>query len=105
MLITRPRNFSYQLEIENQLIIPTTPQVTIGIIRQNKVLSRWRYLYWNASSSIGDVVVYVRFNEQIDVTGTPQLQLETNQLTLGSNFGTIMDYNSGYSDLSNGIIH
>ena len=56
-----------------------------------------------ASSSAGDIVVYVRFNEQIDVTGTPQLQLKQ-ATALGSNFGTIMDYNSGYSDLSNGVM-
>ena len=57
-----------------------------------------------ASSSAGDIVVYVRFNEQIDVTGTPQLQLKQ-ATALGSNFGTIMDYNSTYSDLSNGVMH
>ena len=56
-----------------------------------------------ASSSAGDIVVYVRFNEQIDVSGTPQLQLKQ-ATALGSNFGTIMDYNSGYSDLSNGVM-
>ena len=55
-----------------------------------------------ASSSAGDIVVYVRFNEQIDVTGTPQLQLKQ-ATALGSNFGTIMDFNSTYSDLSNGV--
>ena len=52
---------------------------------------------------MGDVVVYVRYNEQIDVTGTPQLQLK--QATeLGSTFGTIMSMNSSYCDFSNGII-
>ena len=59
--------------------------------------------FTGVASSSGDIVVYVRFNEQIDVTGTPQLQLK--QATeLGSTFGTIMDYNSGYSDLSNGVM-
>jgi hypothetical protein len=47
--------------------------------------------------------VYVRFNEQVDVTGTPQLQLKQ-ATALGSNFGTIMDFNTTYSDLSNGIV-
>ena len=56
-----------------------------------------------ASSSMGDVVVYVRYNEQIDVTGTPQLQLKQAS-ALGSNFGTIMSMNSSYCDFSNGII-
>ena len=56
-----------------------------------------------ASSDLGDVVAYVYFNEAVNVTGTPQLQL--NQATaLGSNFGTIMDYNASFSDESNGIV-
>ena len=56
-----------------------------------------------ASSDLGDVVAYVYFNEAINVTGTPQLQL--NQASaLGSNFGTIMDYSATYSDEGNGIM-
>ncbi len=83
---------------------PTAPQVTIGNASdKTKYYPDGDTFTGAASSSIGDVVVYVRFNEQIDVTGTPQLQLKQ-ATALGSNFGTIMDYNSGYSDLSNGIM-
>ena len=56
-----------------------------------------------ASSSAGDIVVYVRFNEQIDVTGTPQLQLKQ-ATALGSTFGTIMDINTSVSVFSEGIV-
>ena len=56
-----------------------------------------------ASSDLGDVVAYVYFNEAVNVTGTPQLQL-AQATALGSSFGTIMDYNTSYSDESNGIV-
>ena len=49
------------------------------------------------------MVAYVYFNESVNVTGTPQLQL--NQATaLGSTFGTIMDYNATFSTESDGIV-
>ena len=56
-----------------------------------------------ASSDVGDVVAYVYFNEPVNVMGTPQLQLKQ-ATALGSNFGTTMDYNSSYSDESNGVV-
>ena len=56
-----------------------------------------------ASSDLGDVVAYVYFNEAVNVTGTPQLQL-AQATALGSSFGTIMDYNASFSDESNGIV-
>ena len=56
-----------------------------------------------ASSSLGDITAYIYFNEPIHVTGTPQLQLKQ-ATALGSNFGTIMDYNASFSDESNGIV-
>ena len=56
-----------------------------------------------ASSDVGDVVDYVYFNEPVNVMGTPQLQLKQ-ATALGSNFGTIMDFNSSYSDESNGVV-
>ena len=56
-----------------------------------------------ASSDVGDVVAYVYFNEPVNVTGTPQLQL-AQASALGSSFGTIMDYNSSYSDERHGIV-
>ena len=54
-------------------------------------------------SSLGDVTAYIYFNEPIHVTGTPQLQLKQ-ATALGSNFGTIMDFNSSVSVLSEGIM-
>ena len=56
-----------------------------------------------ASSDLCDVVVYVYYNEPINVTGTPQLQL-AQATALGSSFGTIMDFSSSFSDLTNGIM-
>ena len=90
--------------LRKSIDVPTAPQVTIGNASdKTKYYPDGDTFTGVASSSAGDIVVYVRFNEQIDVTGTPQLQLK--QATeLGSNFGTIMDYNSGYSDLSNGVM-
>ena len=49
------------------------------------------------------MVAYVYFNEPVNVMGTPQLQLKQ-ATALGSNFGTIMDFNSSYSDESNGVV-
>ena len=89
--------------LRKSIDVPTAPQVTIGNASdKTKYYPDGDTFSGVASSSAGDVVVYVRFNEQIDVTGTPQLQLKQ-ATALGSNFGTIMDFNSTYSDLSNGI--
>tara|TARA_Y100000114_G_scaffold157158_1_gene187546 strand:+ start:839 stop:1681 length:843 start_codon:yes stop_codon:yes gene_type:complete len=90
--------------LRKSIDVPTAPQVTIGnATDKTKYYPDGDTFTGAASSSLGDIVVYVRFNEQIDVTGTPQLQLKQ-ATALGSTFGTIMDYNSGYSDLSNGIM-
>ena len=90
--------------LRKSIDVPTAPQVTIGNASdKTKYYPDGDTFTGVASSSAGDIVVYVRFNEQIDVTGTPQLQLKQ-ATALGSNFGTIMDYNSGYSDLSNGVM-
>ena len=90
--------------LRKSIDVPTAPQVTIGnATDKTKFYPDADTFTGAASSSVGDIVVYVRFNEQIDVTGTPQLQLKQ-ATALGSTFGTIMDYNSGYSDLSNGIM-
>ena len=89
--------------LRKSIDVPTAPQVTIGNASdKTKYYPDGDTFTGVASSSAGDIVVYVRFNEQIDVTGTPQLQLKQ-ATALGSNFGTIMDFNSTYSDLSNGI--
>ena len=89
--------------LRKSIDVPTAPQVTIGNASdKTKYYPDGDTFTGVASSSAGDIVVYVRFNEQIDVTGTPQLQLKQ-ATALGSNFGTIMDFNSTYSDLSNGV--
>ena len=90
--------------LRKSIDVPTAPQVSIGNASdKTKYYPDGDTFTGVASSSAGDITVYVRFNEQIDVTGTPQLQLKQ-ATALGSNFGTIMDYNSGYSDLSNGVM-
>ena len=90
--------------LRKSIDVPTAPQVTIGNASdKTKYYPDGDTFTGVASSSAGDIVVYVRFNEQIDVTGTPQLQLKQ-ATALGSNFGTIMDFSITYSDLSNGIM-
>ena len=90
--------------LRKSIDVPTAPQVTIGNASdKTKYYPDGDTFTGVASSSAGDIVVYVRFNEQIDVTGTPQLQLKQ-ATALGSNFGTIMDFNSTVSVLSEGIV-
>ena len=90
--------------LKDSIDVPTAPQLTIG-----NTSSKTTYypdgdtFTGAASSSLGDVSVYVYFNEPINVTGTPQLQLKQ-ATALGSNFGTIMDVNLSVSDLSNGVL-
>ena len=90
--------------LKDTIDVPTGNQVSIG----NGTSKTTFYpdgdtFTGEASSDLGDVVAYVYFNEPINVQGTPQLQL--NQASaLGSNFGTIMDYSTTYSDEGNGIM-
>ena len=100
----QPEVIECHRRLKDTIGVPTGNQVSIG----NGTSKTTFYpdgdtFTGEASSDLGDVVAYVYFNEPINVTGTPQLQL--NQATaLGSNFGTIMDYSTTYSDEGNGIM-
>ena len=90
--------------LKDTIDVPTGNQVSIGTSSAKTTFYPDGDTFTGeASSDVGDVVAYVYFNEAVNVVGTPQLQL--NQATaLGSNFGTIMDYNTSYSDEGNGIV-
>ena len=100
----QPEVIECHRRLKDTIDVPTGNQVSIG----NGTSKTTFYpdgdtFTGEASSDLGDVVAYVYFNEPINVQGTPQLQL--NQATaLGSNFGTIMDYSTSYSDEGNGIM-
>ena len=100
----QPEVIECHRRLKDTIGVPTGNQVSIG----NGTSKTTFYpdgdtFIGEASSDLGDVVAYVYFNEPVNVTGTPQLQL--NQATaLGSNFGTIMDYSTTYSDEGNGIV-
>ena len=90
--------------LKDTIDVPTGNQVSIGTSSAKTTFYPDGDTFTGeASSDLGDVVAYVYFNESVNVTGTPQLQL--NQASaLGSNFGTIMDYSSSFSDEGNGIV-
>ena len=90
--------------LKDTIDVPTGNQVSIGTSSAKTTFYPDGDTFTGeASSDVGDVVAYVYFNEPVNVTVTPQLQL--NQASaLGSNFGTIMDYNTSYSDEGNGIV-
>ena len=90
--------------LKDTIDVPTGNQVSIGTASSKTTFYPDGDTFTGeASSDVGDVVAYVYFNEPVNITGTPQLQL--NQASaLGSNFGTIMDYNTSYSDEGNGIV-
>ncbi len=91
-------------QLKDSIDVPTAPQLTIGNTSSKTTFFPDGDTFTGAaSSSLGDVTVYVYFNEPINVTGTPQLQLKQ-ATALGSNFGTIMDFSSSFSDLTNGIM-
>ena len=100
----QPEVIECHRRLKDTIGVPTGNQVSIG----NGTSKTTFYpdgdtFTGEASSDLGDVVAYVYFNEPINVQGTPQLQL--NQASaLGSNFGTIMDYSTTYSDEGNGIM-
>ena len=100
----QPEVIECHRRLKDTIGVPTGNQVSIG----NGTSKTTFYpdgdtFTGEASSDLGDVVAYVYFNEPVNVTGTPQLQL--NQATaLGSNFGTIMDYSTTYSDEGNGLV-
>ena len=100
----QPEVIECHRRLKDTIDVPTGNQVSIGsATAKTTYYPDGDAFSGAASSSVGDIVAYVYFNEPINVTGTPQLQL--NQATaLGSSFGTIMDYNTSYSDEGNGIM-
>ena len=100
----QPEVIECHRRLKDTIGVPTGNQLSIGTSSSKTTFYPDGDTFTGeASSDLGDVVAYVYFNEAVNVTGTPQLQL--NQATaLGSNFGTIMDYNTSYSDESNGIV-
>ena len=100
----QPEVIECHRRLKDTIDVPTGRQVTIGTgTSKTTFFPDGDTFTGEASSDLGDVVVYVYYNEPINVTGTPQLQL-AQATALGSSFGTIMDYNSSYSDLTNGIM-
>ena len=100
----QPEVIECHRRLKDTIGVPTGNQVSIGTSSAKTTFYPDGDTFTGeASSDLGDVVAYVYFNEAVNVTGTPQLQL--NQATaLGSNFGTIMDFNSSVSVLSEGIM-
>ena len=100
----QPEVIECHRRLKDTIGVPTGNQLSIGTASSKTTFYPDGDTFTGeASSDVGDVVAYVYFNEAVNVVGTPQLQL--NQATaLGSNFGTIMDYNTSYSDESNGIV-
>ena len=100
----QPEVIECHRRLKDTIDVPTGRQVTIGTgTSKTTFFPDGDTFSGAASSSVGDVVVYVYYNEPINVTGTPQLQLKQ-ATALGSTFGTIMDFNSSFSDLTNGIM-
>ena len=90
--------------LQKRLGEPTAQQITIGnLTDKTKYYPDGDTFTGVASSSLGDVTAYVYYNEPIQVTGTPQLQLKQAS-ALGSTFGTIMDFREASSDLRRGVI-
>ena len=90
--------------LKDSLDVPTAPQISIGNTSdKTKFFPDGDTFTGVASSTLGDITVYCYFNEPVHITGTPQLQLKQ-ATALGSTFGTIMDFNSTVSVLSEGIV-
>ena len=90
--------------LKDSIDVPTAPQISIGNTSdKTKFFPDGDTFTGVASSTLGDITVYCYFNEPVHVTGTPQLQLKQ-ATALGSTFGTIMDFNSTVSVLSEGIV-
>ena len=100
----QPEVIECHRRLKDTIDVPTGRQVTIGTGTSKTIFFPDGDTFTGeASSDLGDVVVYVYYNEPINVTGTPQLQL-AQATALGSSFGTIMDFSSSFSDLTNGIM-
>jgi len=90
--------------LKDTIGVPTAPQITIGnLTDKTKFFPDGDTFTGASSSSLGDVTAYVYFNEPVNVTGTPQLQLKQGT-NLNSNFSTAMDFRAASSDLSNGVL-
>ena len=90
--------------LKDTIGVPTAPQITIGnLTDKTKFFPDGDTFTGASSSSLGDVTAYVYFNEPVNVTGTPQLQLKQ-ATALGSNFSTAMNFRAASSDLSNGVV-
>ena len=101
---SQPEVIECHRRLKDTIDVPTGRQVTIGTgTSKTTFFPDGDTFTGEASSDLGDVVVYVYYNEPINVTGTPQLQL-AQATALGSSFGTIMDFSSSFSDLTNGIM-
>ena len=101
---SQPEVIECHRRLKDTIDVPTGRQVTIGTgTSKTTFFPDGDTFTGEASSDVGDVVVYVYYNEPINVTGTPQLQL-AQATALGSSFGTIMDFSSSFSDLTNGIM-
>ena len=100
----QPEVIECHRRLKDTIGVPTGNQLSIGTSSSKTTFYPDGDTFTGeASSDLGDVVAYVYFNEAVNVTGTPQLQLKQ-ATALGSNFGTIMDYNASFSDESNGIV-
>ena len=101
---SQPEVIECHRRLKDTIDVPTGRQLTIGTgTSKTTFFPDGDTFTGEASSDLGDVVAYVYYNEPINVTGTPQLQLKQ-ATALGSNFGTIMDFSSSFSDLTNGIM-
>ena len=100
----QPEVIECHRRLKDTIDVPTGNQVSIGTASSKTTFYPDGDTFTGeASSDVGDVVAYVYFNEPVNITGTPQLQL--NQASaLGSNFGTIMDYSASLSTESDGIV-
>ena len=100
----QPEVIECHRRLKDTIGVPTGNQLSIGTSSSKTTFYPDGDTFTGeASSDLGDVVAYVYFNEAVNVTGTPQLQL-AQATALGSSFGTIMDYNASFSDESNGIV-
>ena len=90
--------------LKDTIGVPTPPQITIGNLTSKTTFYPDGDTFTGAaSSSLGDITAYVYFNEPVNVTGTPQLQLKQGT-NLNSNFSTAMNFRAASSDLSNGVL-
>ena len=99
-----PEVLAWVRRLKDTIGVPTPPQITIGNLTSKTTFYPDGDTFTGAaSSSLGDITAYVYFNEPVNVTGTPQLQLKQGT-NLNSNFSTAMNFRAASSDLSNGVL-